>query len=67
MPRADLQTIDAKLRGDPAEFRKALFVHPEKALPVSKTKEVETENRRMLTHYGAEDGKDRDCCKTLKR
>jgi len=55
---AGLQTIDAKLRADPSEFRKALFVHPEKALPVSKTREVEAENRRMLTHYGAEDGKD---------
>jgi len=55
---AGLQTIDAKLRADPNEFRKALFVHPEKALPVSKTREVEAENRRMLTHYGAEDGKD---------
>lgn len=55
---AGLQAIDAKLRADPNEFRKALFVHPEKALPVSKTKEVEAENRRMLTHYGAEDGKD---------
>jgi len=55
---AGLQTIDAKLRADPAEFRKALFVHPEKALPVSKTKDVEAGNRRMLTHYNAEDGKD---------
>lgn len=55
---AGLQTIDAKLRADPAEFRKALFVHPGKALPVSKTREVEAENRRMLTHYGAEDGRD---------
>ena len=56
---AGLQTIDAKLRADPAEFRKALFVHPEKALPLSKTKEIEAENRRMITHYGAEDGLDK--------
>jgi pimeloyl-ACP methyl ester carboxylesterase len=55
---AGLQTIDAKLRADPAEFRKALFVHPEKAIAAPKTKEVEAENRRMLTHYGAEDGRD---------
>jgi pimeloyl-ACP methyl ester carboxylesterase len=55
---AGLQTIDARLRADPAEFRKALFVHPEKAIAPPKTKEVEAENRRMLTHYGAEDGKD---------
>jgi pimeloyl-ACP methyl ester carboxylesterase len=55
---AGLQTIDAKLRADPAEFRKALFVHPEKAIAAPKTKEIEAENRRMLTHYGAEDGRD---------
>ena len=55
---AGLQTIDAKLRADPAEFRKALFAHPERAASVSKTKEMEAENRRMLTHYGAEDGRD---------
>ena len=55
---AGLQTIDAKLRADPAQFLKALFVHPEKALPVSKPKGVEAENRRMLIHYGAEDGRD---------
>ena len=55
---AGLQTIDAKLRADPNEFRKALFVYPGKALPLAKTKEVEAENRRMLTHYGAQDGKD---------
>jgi pimeloyl-ACP methyl ester carboxylesterase len=61
-----LQSIDAKLRADPAEFRKALFVHPEKALPVSKTKEVEAENRRMLAHYGAEDGKDRELLQNLE-
>ncbi len=55
---AGLQTIDAKLRADPAEFRKALFVHPEKAVAPMKLKEIEAVNRRMLTHYGAEDGKD---------
>jgi pimeloyl-ACP methyl ester carboxylesterase len=55
---AGLQTIDAKLRADPAEFRKALFVHPEKAIAPAKSKEIEATNRQMLTHYGAEDGKD---------
>ena len=55
---AGLQTIDPKLRADPAEFRKALFVHPEKAIAPAKSKEIEAANRRMLTHYGAEDGRD---------
>ena len=54
---AGLQSIDPKLRADPAEFRKALFAHPEK-MSFSKPKEIEAANRRMLTHYGAEDGKD---------
>jgi hypothetical protein len=54
---AGLRTIDASC-APTGEFRKALFVHPEKALAVSKSKEVEAENRRMLTHYGAEDGRD---------
>ena len=57
---AGLQVIDPKLRADPAEFRKALFLHPEKVLPVSKTKEIEAENRRMISHYGAEDGLDKE-------
>jgi len=55
---AGLQSIDPKLRADPAAFRQALFVHPEKAIALPKTKEIETENRRLLTHYGAEDGLD---------
>lgn len=55
---AGLQAIDPRLRADPAEFRKALFVHPEKIINYSKTKETEAANRRMLTHYGAEDGRD---------
>ena len=64
---AGLQTIDPKLRADPAEFRKALFVHPEKALPLAKTQEVEAENRRMLTHYGAEDGLDRELLENVHK
>ena len=55
---AGLQTIDPKLRADPAEFRKALFVHPERAVAAAKSKEVEATNRQMLAHYGAEDGRD---------
>jgi pimeloyl-ACP methyl ester carboxylesterase len=55
---AGLQSIDPKLRADPAEFRKALFVHPEKAIAPPKAKEIEGTNRQMLTHYGAEDGRD---------
>lgn len=55
---AGLQSIDPKLRADPGEFRKALFVHPEKAIAPPKAKEIEAQNRRMLTHYGAEDGRD---------
>ena len=55
---AGLQTIDPKLRADPAAFRKALFVHPGKAIAPPKAKEIEATNRQMLTHYGAEDGKD---------
>lgn len=55
---AGLQTIDPKLRADPVEFRKALFVYPEKFTGTPKAKEVDAENRRMLTHYGAEDGRD---------
>ena len=53
-----LQTIDPKLRADPAEFRKALFVHPEKVSNFSKSREIEAANRRMLAHDGAEDGRD---------
>jgi pimeloyl-ACP methyl ester carboxylesterase len=55
---AGLQTIDPKLRADPAEFRKALFVYPEKFTGAPKSKEIDAENRRMLVHYGAEDGRD---------
>jgi len=63
---AGLQAIDAKLRADPAEFRKALFVHPEKAIAAPKSPEIEATNRRMLAHYGAEDGKDQDLLRQLE-
>jgi pimeloyl-ACP methyl ester carboxylesterase len=55
---AGLQTIDPALRSDPQAFRKALFAHPEKVTFNKKPDEVEAQNRRMLSHYGAEDGKD---------
>jgi len=55
---AGLQTIDPALRGDAQAFRKALFAHPEKFDLPPKTPEADSGNRRMLSHYGAEDGKD---------
>jgi pimeloyl-ACP methyl ester carboxylesterase len=55
---AGLQTIDEALRKDPQAFRKALFVHPEKITFEKKPEDVEAGNRRMLSHYGAEDGSD---------
>lgn len=57
---AGLQTIDPALRNDPRAFRKALFTHPEKITFEKKADEVETQNRKMLSHYGAEDGSDSD-------
>ncbi|HUQ26437.1 MAG TPA: alpha/beta hydrolase [Burkholderiales bacterium] len=63
---AGLQTIDAKLRADPAEFRKALFVHPGKAIAPAKTKEIEAANRSMLAHYGAEDGRDNELLERVR-
>lgn len=55
---AGLHTIDPVLRADPQAFRKALFAHPEKLTLPPKPAEVEAQNRRMLAHYGAEDGRD---------
>ena len=55
---AGLQAIDRALRNDPQAFRQALFVHPEKISFEKKPEAVEAQNRRMLSHYGAEDGKD---------
>ena len=62
---AGLQTIDPRLRADPAEFRKALFVYPEKFTGKAKSPEIEAANRRMLAHYGAEDGKDSELLERL--
>lgn len=56
---AGLQTIDPALRKDPHAFRKALFVHPER-FSSSKSAEIDAQNRKMLAHYGAEDGKDEE-------
>ena len=55
---AGLQTIDPALRNDPQAFRKALFAHPERISFEKKPEAVEAQNRRMLSHYGAEDGMD---------
>jgi pimeloyl-ACP methyl ester carboxylesterase len=53
-----LQTIDPALRKDPQAFRAALFVHPENVAAETKTLQVQVQNRKMLAHYGAEDGRD---------
>jgi pimeloyl-ACP methyl ester carboxylesterase len=63
---AGLHTIDAELRRDPQAFRRALFAHPEQADSERKPEEVEAQNRRMLAHYGAEDGLDRDLLENLE-
>ena len=62
---AGLQTIDEALRKDPQAFRKALFAHPEKINFAKKPEDVEAGNRRMLSHYGAEDGSDPDLMKRV--
>jgi pimeloyl-ACP methyl ester carboxylesterase len=64
---AGLQTIAAELRRDAQAFRRALFAHPEKASFVKKPDEIEAQNRRMLAHYGAEDGRDADLLDHLER
>jgi pimeloyl-ACP methyl ester carboxylesterase len=64
---AGLQTIDPELRRDPQAFHRALFAHPEKAALERKPEAVEAQNRRMLTHYGAEDGLDADLRANLER
>lgn len=64
---AGLQSIDAALRADPEAFRKALFAHPEKNHPERKPEAIEAQNRRMLAHYGAQDGKDPGLLEQLAR
>jgi pimeloyl-ACP methyl ester carboxylesterase len=64
---AGLQTIDPALRADPQAFRKALFKHPENLQGAPKPQGVEAQNRAMLAHYGAEDGKDAGLLENLER
>ena len=62
---AGLQTIDPALRSDPQAFRKALFAHPEKVSFERKPEAVDAQNRKMMAHYGAEDGRDTDLLQRL--
>jgi pimeloyl-ACP methyl ester carboxylesterase len=62
-----LQSIDPALRKDPQAFRRALFAHPEKIDFEKKPEDVEAQNRGMLAHYGAEDGKEADLVDNLSR
>lgn len=55
---AGLQSIDPALRGNPHAFHKALFAYPQKVTYEKKPEAVEAQNRAMLAHYGALDGKD---------
>jgi pimeloyl-ACP methyl ester carboxylesterase len=64
---AGLQTIAPELRRDPQAFRRALFAHAEKADFERKPEEVDAQNRRMLVHYGAEEGKDTALLENLHR
>lgn len=64
---AGLQTIDPALRSDPQAFGQALFAHPEKVTFNKKPDDVEAQNRRMLSHYGVEDGKDSQLLENLSK
>lgn len=64
---AGLQTIDPVLRKNPHAFYKALFAHPEKVTYEKKPEDVEAQNRAMLAHYGAEDGKDPQLLENISR
>jgi pimeloyl-ACP methyl ester carboxylesterase len=55
-----LQSVAPALRANPHAFYKALFAHPEKVVHARKPDEIEAQNRGMLAHYGAEEGKDPD-------
>jgi pimeloyl-ACP methyl ester carboxylesterase len=62
---AGLQAIDPVLRKDPQAFRAALFAHPENLAAETKPLEMQVQNRRMLAHYGAEDGRDAELVERL--
>lgn len=62
---AGLEKRDPALRADPEAFRKALFLYPEKMPQDSKPPELEGANRKMLAHYGAEDGRDPELMERL--
>jgi pimeloyl-ACP methyl ester carboxylesterase len=64
---AGLQSIDPALRNNPHAFYKALFAHPEKVTYEKKPEDVEAQNRAMLAHYGAEDGKDPELLENISR
>jgi pimeloyl-ACP methyl ester carboxylesterase len=64
---AGLQTIDPAVRANPHAFYKALFAHPENVSYERKPEEIEAQNRTMLAHYGAQDGKDRELEQALGR
>ena len=62
-----LQSVEPALRANPHAFYKALFAHPERLAYPRKPDEIEAQNRRMLAHYGAEDGKDPPLMDSLGR
>lgn len=62
-----LQSIDPALRANPHAFYKALFAHPENVGYEKKPEAIETQNRAMLAHYGALDGKDPELLPGLER
>jgi len=62
-----LQSVDPALRANPHAFYKALFAHPENVSYEPKPEEIEAQNRSMLAHYGALDGKEPDLVAALDR
>ena len=62
-----LQSVDPALRANPHAFYKALFAHPENVSYERKPEEIEAQNRSMLAHYGALDGKDPQLADALGR
>ena len=62
-----LQSVDPALRKNPHAFYKALYAHPENARHERKPEELEARNRTLLSHYGAQDGKEPDLLEALDR